>query len=77
MNSLLFKGFAAQCSVQVLFKGTVQRKQTWVKRGINRQLMVSSCSNGHFLNLKGLRTLKNVNVFSALRGTLLWSDQLM
>jgi hypothetical protein len=44
----------------------------WVKSGINRQLMVSSCSDGHFFfNLKGLCALKSVNVFSSLRGTLL------
>jgi hypothetical protein len=32
-------------------KGTVQQKLTWVKSGINRQLMVSSCSDGHFLKI--------------------------
>jgi hypothetical protein len=46
------------------FKGTVQRKLTWVKRGINRQLMTCHCSGGYFfLNLKGLRSLKSINVF--------------
>jgi hypothetical protein len=29
-------------------KVTVQRKLTWVKSGINIQLMVSLCSDGHF-----------------------------
>jgi hypothetical protein len=51
-------------------KGTVQRKLTWVKSGINRQLMTCYCSDGYFFNLKGLRSLKSKNVFSALRGTL-------
>jgi hypothetical protein len=52
-------------------KGTVQRKLTWVLSGINRQLMTCHCSAGYFFFLKGLRSLKSINVFSALRGTLL------
>jgi hypothetical protein len=59
-----------------LLKGTVQRKLTGVLSGINQQLMTCHCSNGFsFFNLKGLRSLKSKNVFSALTGTLLSSDQ--
>jgi hypothetical protein len=53
-------------------KGTVQRKLTGVLSGINRKLMTCHCSDGHsFFNLKGFRSLKSKNVFSALTGTLL------
>jgi hypothetical protein len=34
-------------------KGTVQQNLTCVKSCINRQLMVSSCSHGHFFKFKG------------------------
>jgi hypothetical protein len=51
-------------------KGTVQRKLTGVS-GINRKLMIRHCSDGYsFFNLKGLRSLKSKNGFSALTGTL-------
>jgi hypothetical protein len=30
------------------FKGTVQQKLTWVKSGINRQLMTCHYSDGYF-----------------------------
>jgi hypothetical protein len=59
-------------SKQVKLKGTIQQKLTWVKSGINKQLMTCHCSYGYFpLYLKGFRSLKSVNMFSALRGTLL------
>jgi hypothetical protein len=52
-------------------KGTVQRKLTGVLSGINQKLMICHCSDGYyFFNLKGLRSLKSKNVFSALTGTL-------
>jgi hypothetical protein len=54
----------------IVFKGTVQQKLTWVKSGINQQLMICHCSDGHFFYLKGLRSLKSKNVISVLRGTL-------
>jgi hypothetical protein len=55
-----------------VLKGTVQRKLTGVLSGINLQLMTCHCSDGYsFFNLKGLRSLKSKNVFSALTGTLL------
>jgi hypothetical protein len=53
------------------FKGTVQRKLTGILSGMNRKLMICHCSDGYsFFNLKGLRSLKSKNVFSALTGTL-------
>jgi hypothetical protein len=52
-------------------KGTVQRKLTGVLSRISRKLMTCHCSDGHpFFNLKGLRSLKSKNVFSALTGAL-------
>jgi hypothetical protein len=52
-------------------KGTVQRKLTGVLSGINRKLMICHCSDGYsFFNLKGLRSVKSKNLFSALTGTL-------
>jgi hypothetical protein len=60
------------CDKKITFKGTVQRKLTGVLNGINRKHMICHCSDGHsFFNLKGLRSLKSKNVFSALTGTLL------
>jgi hypothetical protein len=60
------------CIEEKGFKGTVQRKLTGVLSGINRKLMICHCSDGYsFFNLKGLRSLKSKNVFSALTGTLL------
>jgi hypothetical protein len=57
--------------VDTKIKGTVQRKLTGVLSGINRKLMICDCSDGYsFFNLKGLRSLKSKNVFSALTGTL-------
>jgi hypothetical protein len=54
-----------------ILKGTVQWKLTGVLSGINRKLMICHCSDGYsFFNLKGLRSLKSKNVFSALTGTL-------
>jgi hypothetical protein len=57
--------FSKEIASNVIFRCTVPLQ---VKSGINRQLMISSCSGGHFFNLKGLRPLKSVNVFSALKG---------
>jgi hypothetical protein len=37
------------CLIMSLIKGTVQRKLTWVKSGINRKLMISSIVAGYFL----------------------------
>jgi hypothetical protein len=57
-------------------KGAVQRKLTGVLSGINRKLMIRHCSDGYsFFNLKGLRSLKSKNVFSALTGILLFLFQ--
>jgi hypothetical protein len=57
--------------VLLFIKGTVQWKLTGVLSGINRKLMICHCSDGYsFFNLKGLRSLKSKNVFSALTGTL-------
>jgi hypothetical protein len=57
--------------LDVDLKGTVQRKVTGVLSGINRKLMICHFSDGYsFFNLKGLRSLKSKNVFSALTGTL-------
>jgi hypothetical protein len=51
---------------QMCIKGTVQRKLTGVLSGINRKHMNCHCSDGcPFFNLKGLRSLKSENVFSA------------
>jgi hypothetical protein len=56
----------------IFVKGTVQRKLTGVLSGINRKHMICRCSDGYsFFDLKGLRSLKSKNVFSALTGTLL------
>jgi hypothetical protein len=54
---------------QKRFKGTVWRKLTWAVRcDINRQLMVSSCSNGHFYLFKGPSLFeKRKRVFSVKR----------
>jgi hypothetical protein len=58
--------------IKVNVKGTVQRKLTGVLSGINRKHMICHCSDGYsFFNLKGRRSLKSKNVFSALTGTLL------
>jgi hypothetical protein len=54
-----------QLEAEFCFKGTVQRKLTWFKSGINRQLMVSSCSDGHFFKFKGPSRFKKCKrVFS-------------
>jgi hypothetical protein len=51
---------------QLLIKGTVQRQLTGGLSGINRKHMNCHCSDGYpFFNLKGLRSLKSENVFSA------------
>jgi hypothetical protein len=47
-NFLLSNIFFASFSVCFRIKGTVQQKLTWVKSGINRQLIVSSCSDKYF-----------------------------
>jgi hypothetical protein len=61
----------AGCRFIFHFKGTVQRKLTGVLSDINRKLMICHCSDGYsFFDLKGLRSLKSKNVFSALTGTL-------
>jgi hypothetical protein len=53
-------------TVPVSFKGTVQRQLTGGLSGINRKYMNRHCSDGHsFFNLKGLRSLKSENMFSA------------
>jgi hypothetical protein len=47
-------------------KGTVQRQLTGGLSGINRKHLTCHCSDGYpFFNLKGLRSLKSKNVFSA------------
>jgi hypothetical protein len=50
-------------------KGTVQRKLTWVKSGINRQLMTCHFSDGYFLKkFKGPSLFKKQDrVFSIKR----------
>jgi hypothetical protein len=52
--------------IKACFKGTVQRQLTGGLSGINRKYMTCHCSDGHsFFNLKGLRSLKSKNGFSA------------
>jgi hypothetical protein len=49
-------------------KGTVQRKLTWVKIGINQQLMTRHCSDGYFFLFKGPSLVKKPKrVFSVKR----------
>jgi hypothetical protein len=46
-------------------KGTVQRKLTWVKSGINRQLMICQSVPWYFFILKSLGPFNSNKSFSA------------